>query len=320
VETGTGDGASVAEETPGGTQERPEAARRSSARRRPPREGDVDYFGVTHRGHVRTSNQDQFLIASLHKQLRVHSTSLPRSEHEQLTTDVAGLLMVADGVGGLAGGEEASGATLDALKRYVTYTMEAFRQGDSEREAHFLMRLHDSVMRAHKRVLSLGSRDPTRAGMATTLTLAYIVWPKAYVIQVGDSRCYHLRDGELLRVTRDQTLVEELVAEGVLEPEEAEASQLRSILSSAIGGPVANPVTTRAVLSWQDQLMLCTDGLTKHVSDEEIGDTLRASATAEEGCQQLLQLALDRGGRDNVTVVIVRLREGSAPDDRATES
>lgn len=276
--------------------------------RRPPREADVDYYGLTHAGLVRRSNQDHFLIASLHKQLRIHSTSLPRREQEHLTRDIAGLLMVADGVGGVAGGEEASGVTLDALMRYVTATMEAFRETDREREAHFLMRLHESVMRSHERVLSLGSRHPARTGMATTLTLAYVVWPKAYVIQVGDSRCYHLRDEALARLTRDQTLVEDLVTEGVLAPEEAEASQLRSVLSSAIGGPVANPVTSRAILSWRDQLMLCTDGLTKHVRDEEIEEILRATETAEQGCTRLVDLALERGGTDNVTVVIVRLR------------
>jgi len=286
-----------------------ELARHSGGEpRRPPREADVDYFGVTSVGRVRRTNQDHFLIASLHKQLRIHSTSLPRREQEHLTRDIGGLLMVADGVGGVAGGEEASGVTLDALMRYVTATMEAFRESDTEREAHFLMRLHESVMRSHERVLSLGSRHPARTGMATTLTLAYVVWPKAYVIQVGDSRCYHLRKAQLVRLTRDQTLVEDLVAEGVLAPHEAEASQLRSVLSSAIGGPVANPVTSRAVLSWRDQLMLCTDGLTKHVRDEEIEETLRATETAEEGCTRLVDLALERGGTDNVTVVIVRLR------------
>lgn len=299
----------VSEERPPRVSDPSRAPRPSERRRGPPRESDVDYFGLTDIGRVRSTNQDHFLIASLHKLLRVHSTSLPSQQQKRLTRDISGLLMVADGVGGMAGGEEASGVTLDTLTRYVMATTEAFQLSDIEGEARFLMRLQESVIRVHDRVLDLGSRDPARAGMATTLTLAYIAWPKAYVIQVGDSRCYHLCDTKLVRVTRDQTLVEDLVAEGVLQPEEAEASQLRSILSSAIGGPVANPVTTRAVLSWNDQLMLCTDGLTKHVSDEEIGEILRASATAEEGCRQLVDLALERGGKDNVTVVIARLKD-----------
>ncbi len=144
--------------------------------------------------------------------------------------------------------------------------------------------------------------------MATTLTMFMGVWPRGYVVQVGDSRCYHLRDGILQRVTKDQTLVQQLVDDGVVTESVAEGSPWTHILSSAIGGSTATPVTTRIDFRWGDVLMLSTDGLTEHVSEEEIADRLNRLESSEQVSRDLVSLALERGVSDNVTVVVGRLR------------
>jgi protein phosphatase len=134
------------------------------------------------------------------------------------------------------------------------------------------------------------------------------VWPRAYLVQVGDSRCYRLRDGKLERMSQDQTMAQALVERGALSPADAEHSPLRNMLASALGGSEARPMTASTDIRWDDVMLLCTDGLTKHVSESEIETELAANAPAEASCRRLVDRALERGGTDNVTVLISRLR------------
>jgi protein phosphatase len=142
--------------------------------------------------------------------------------------------------------------------------------------------------------------------MATTLTLYLGVWPRGYLLQVGDSRCYLLRDGELTQITQDQTMAQELVDMGVLSEERASASPFAHTLTSAIGGKQTAPVVTPFEMTWGNVLLLCSDGVTKHVSDERIRDRLRSMKSARQVCEALLKDALDGGGSDNITVVVGR--------------
>ena len=145
--------------------------------------------------------------------------------------------------------------------------------------------------------------------MATTLTLAIGVWPWMYVVQVGDSRCYSYWNGELKRATRDQTMAQDLVDRGALPPERMAASPFSHVLVSAIGGEEAKPEVSRIDIRKRGcVILLCTDGLTKHVSDQEIADRLRNVESSEQVCRDLLDLALERGGSDNITVLIGRAR------------
>ena len=148
--------------------------------------------------------------------------------------------------------------------------------------------------------------------MATTLTLFLGVWPWYYLLQVGDSRYYLYREGTLTQVTRDQTLAQDLVDQGVFTRSVAAASRLANILSSAIGGETTTPVVTRLRANWGNVHLLCSDGLTKHVSDERIAERLAAMTSAREVCEQLLQDALDGGGSDNITILVGR----AVPRDR----
>ena len=153
--------------------------------------------------------------------------------------------------------------------------------------------------------------------MSTTLTLAIGIWPMFYILQVGDSRLYRLRHGVLEQLTKDQTVAEDLVDQGILHRANVFRSPFAHVLSSSIGGQT-NPVVTALQLDPGDVFILCTDGLTKHVSDEQIRERLSNLTSSEQVCKALLQDALDGGGTDNVTVVVLRSIRGSG-DSPATE-
>ena len=142
--------------------------------------------------------------------------------------------------------------------------------------------------------------------MATTLTLFLGVWPKAYLLQVGDSRCYVFRNGELRQLTRDQTMAQELMDIGVLKPADAAGTRFARTLSSSIGGRLTDPVVTRIDMTWGAVILLCSDGLTSHVSDERIRERLRTMSSARQACEDLLSDALDGGGSDNITIIVGR--------------
>ena len=274
-----------------------------------PTASNIDVFGLSHHGRVRTENQDQFLVASLHKLLRVHQSSLPPEDITTLISESRGyILLVADGVGGRPDGQAASGTVVKTIAHHVTHLMDLYRRLDSNNEAVFVEELEKSVLKSHDVLLEEGKKEYDGRGGATTLTMVAALWPKAYVIQVGDSRCYRLRDGRLERITEDQTLAQVLLDQGALTHTEAHRSPLRGVLASALGGRDMTPRIYATDCRWDDIVMLCTDGLTRHVRDQEIEAELREVNTAQQSCQRLIQLALDRGGEDNVTVVIGRLK------------
>ena len=271
--------------------------------------GDVDVFGLTHQGKIRKNNQDQFLIGSLHKMLRVHQTSLPDPDRASLVSESRGyIFLVADGVGGRPEGDIASGTALRTVAHYVTHLTDLYRRLDHDKEVAFLAELQESVTRSHEVLLAEAERHEGKPWGATTLTMVAVLWPRAYLVQVGDSRCYRLREGELERISKDQTMAQALLDAGAISPAEAEKSPLKNVLSSALGGREAMPQTAMADLAWEDVMLLCTDGLNKHVTDDEIRTELRNIESAEASCRRLIDLALERGGHDNVTVVIGRLR------------
>jgi PPM family protein phosphatase len=184
---------------------------------RKPRDEEVDVYGLTHPGRVRKENQDHFVICSLHKQVTIHNTSLP--DAEVLTEGperLAFLTMVADGVGGGLKGEEASRLALECITRYVTGCLHCYYTCDPSDDGAFLEKLQEAALRTHNDLLRHSEGDPDRAGMATTLTLWLGLWPRGYLLQVGDSRCYLLRQGTLTQVSRDQTMAQELIDLGVL--------------------------------------------------------------------------------------------------------
>lgn len=273
---------------------------------RKPLDDELDVFGLTHPGKVRSHNEDQFLLASIQKRVNVISTSL--SDEQRLPFGdqrLAYIAMVADGVGGLSGGEEASATALAVAMQYVTESMECYYRSDSAEE-RFIEELQAAAMRAHEAVRAKRSVDGRGGRMATTLTVFMGVWPNYYLLQVGDSRYYHWRQGKLTQVSRDQTMAQDLVDLGVLSRTGAFRTPFAHVLSSAIGGDQAAPVVTHMQSEWYTAHLLCSDGLTKHVSDARIAERLAAMTSARQVCEQLLQDAMDGGGTDNITIIIGR--------------
>jgi protein phosphatase len=204
--------------------------------------------------------------------------------------------------------------------RYVSSSLQSYHDAGSMEEDVFLESLRGAVMEAHQAVRAEAKQRGGPRPMATTLTLGIVVWPWLYVVQLGDSRAYYYWDGKLTQVTRDQTVAQELVDQGVLPRERLASSPYRHVLSRAVGGEAeeAIPEVTRVRIDrFGSVLLFCSDGLTKHVSDEEIARKIADNPRSEDVCKSLLDLALDRGGSDNITIVVVRRRIVTPPTGTA---
>jgi len=271
---------------------------------RKPRDDEIDVHGLTHPGKVRRENQDHFLLATVNKHVNVLATNLGPQKHLPLGEQrVAFIAMIADGVGGLEGGAEASATALESVMQYVNDSMSCLYERNVNEKA-FAEQLQQCVLRSHEAIRARRTESGQEGTMATTLTLFMGVWPAYYIVQVGDSRYYLWRDGQLTQLTRDQTIAQELVDQGILTRAQAPHTQFAHVLSSALGADTAEPVVTRLKADWNNVHLFCSDGLTKHVSDEQIAERLRTMTSAKQVCEQLLQDALDDGGTDNITIIV----------------
>ena len=285
--------------------ERRETMSSATASPRSPGDDEIDRFGLSHQGKVRKDNQDRFLLATIHKRVNVVGSNLDDVERLPMDQRLAYVAMIADGVGGGTGGAEASSTTVETIMQYVNDSMLVY-YGARADEAEFTELLQAAAMRAHEAVLRRRSERSVTGTMATTLTLFIGVWPVYYLLQLGDSRYYLWRDVKLRQVTRDQTLAQDLVDDGVMTRAVAARTPMANVLSSAIGGDTTVPVVTRLQASWHNVHLMCTDGLTRHVTDERIAEVLGSMTSSKQACEQLLQEALDGGGTDNITIIIGR--------------
>jgi len=268
----------------------------------------VDARGQTDVGLRRKANEDQFVIMTLVKSSEVRQTSVPDpGVFDALRRPEGWLFIVADGVGGQPGGAQASQTAVTSLVKYLGQAAGCFNSIDTDREHEFLEQLEAAVHDAHRRITEEhgGATQGKRAtpGPATTLTMAMLVWPRAYIVQVGDSRAFYLRKGRLRQLTRDQTAGEFMVNTGAWTEEQAQKAPYSGTLASALGADEMTPVVGLVDLQPGDTLLLCTDGLTRHVSDERIAEVLGRAGDAESACRELVEAALAGGGHDNVTVV-----------------
>jgi protein phosphatase len=227
------------------------------------------------------------------------------------------LFVVADGMGGAQAGEVAS-----------RIAVESFRHGldDASQPEAALATL---ALAANSRIHELSHSDAEHAGMGTTLTAVYVGDREVAIAHVGDSRAYCLREGELLRLTDDHSLVDELMRQGRLTPAEAVEHPQRSVITRALGPEGTVEVDTRSFRARPgDVYLLCSDGLTTMVSEQEIAEALRSQPRLRDAGEALIAAANDAGGRDNITVVLLRLEEvgagspqpldGGEPDEHAT--
>jgi len=250
----------------------------------------AEHYAATDTGRQRRANEDSLLARSP-------------------------LFVVADGMGGAQAGEVASRIAIECFEQGLGDT--------SEPEGVLAARAGAANARIHE----LSHSSAEHAGMGTTLTAAYVSSQEIAIAHVGDSRAYRLRDGELMRLTDDHSLVDELMRQGKITPEEAVDHPQRSVITRALGPEPAVEVDTRSYTARTgDVYLLCSDGLTTMVSEEQLAEILGSHANLRDTGEALIAAANDAGGRDNITVVLFRLEDPTtpaggtaAPEDPATE-
>ena len=272
-----------------------------------PRPLTVKAYGITDRGKVRTTNEDQFLIAELTKSMRVWQTSLPEPK-VQLGEQHAHLFLVADGMGGHRAGERASALAVVAIEQFTLNTFQWFFGSNDAAAQKILAQFQSALGQADARILEEAAEHPELSGMGTTVTMAYHLGAQLCVVHVGDSRAYMFREGELHRLTEDHTVTADMVRSGTLRPDEVAGHRLRHVITNVVGGQqLGVHVEARALeVHAGDRLLLCSDGLTEMVTNEAIAATLDAEPEPEAAATKLLAQANDGGAPDNITLLIVR--------------
>ncbi len=264
-------------------------------------------------GRTRDHNEDAFLVADLSARTTDLTNGGPHKVGERGT-----VFLVADGMGGAAAGELASSMAADLIFRHLLAHAEDMPSGNPE---DFAQLLRTAVEEANQHIHTYSKEHPDVRGMGTTATVAGVVDTTLYLAQVGDSRGYLVRDGVATQITKDQSLMQRLVDAGELTEEEAEQSERRNIILQALG-PDAK---IRVDLTWQelrrgDTLVICSDGLSGQVKREEIAALLQQESDLDHLCDHLIAIANERGGPDNITVVLVRFDgEGLSPPGASGE-
>lgn len=269
--------------------------------------------GVSHKGKVRETNADRFLVGSIRRSFQIESISseLPNPEIPPEGGQGGFIMVVADGIGSSKYGHEAASLTISSIIKHFASPIK-LQRNDVSLEDDIVDQFAKMIVASHEKLEKAVVDNPEMKGMATTLTLAFVLGTRAWIAHVGDSRAYLVRDGKAMRLTKDQTVAQMLVDRGVLDEKSAESSRLAHMLASAVGGSgdaLPSVLSYRIALTPDDTLLLCTDGLTKHVSEEVMGEVANAAKTPTEVCDRLLALAMDGGGSDNITIVAGRLEK-----------
>ena len=267
----------------------------------------VSSFGLSDRGRVRETNEDQFVTASLMRALWIEQSSLPQTTVRY--ADARGhVFIVADGMGGVAGGEKASAIAVSAVEDFLLNALRWLMAQDSQADTGVLRDFKAALRKADACVYGAASAATDLQGMGTTLTLAYTFDDDLFLAHAGDSRAYVLRGAALTQITRDDTLVQEMVESGSLTPVLAAEHELRHIVTNVVGGPTpgVHAAVSRMKLLTGDVLLLCSDGLTDMLTNEEIEMALRNCGAPQSACEELVALANRKGGADNITVVVAR--------------
>ena len=267
----------------------------------------VESFGLSDRGKHRETNEDQFVTASLMRALWIQQSSVPQSTVRY--ADHRGhVFIVADGMGGAAGGEKASAIAVGAVEEFLLNALRWLLALDASAEATVLREFKAALRTADACVYAAATSTPGLRGMGTTLTMAYSLDADLFVAHAGDSRGYLLRGGVLQRLTRDDTLVQQMVETGLITPDKAAEHEFRHIVTNVVGGPTpgVHASVHRMRLEPGDVLLLCTDGLTGMLPDDRLATVLQACAGPQDACEQLVRLANEQGGTDNITVIVAR--------------
>jgi serine/threonine protein phosphatase PrpC len=267
----------------------------------------VSVYGSTHVGAVRDNNEDAFLIA----EAGTGTALLHALQHREdlLTTPL--LLAVSDGMGGENAGEIASALTLETVRVALARDLRDRDVPDALRSA--VRQANDAVWTA--------ATGPDRKGMGATLVAAVVDGPRVFFTVVGDSRAYVMRNGELIQVTKDQSALQQFIDSGPATPELVAAFPYKNVILEAVGRVHAPSMPIgRLALRNGDRLLLCSDGLSSEVTDEEIGAILARVPDPEVACTRLIRAANVNGGHDNITVILATASGAGLPDAEPEES
>jgi protein phosphatase len=262
----------------------------------------IQAYGLTDVGKKRKHNEDAF--------------SLDVNE---------GLFIVADGMGGHAAGEVASKITVETIGEFIAATRQKEEATWPFKYNHELdfnsNRLAVAIEKANERVMAAVAAQPWLKGMGTTVVAGLLNEKILSLAHVGDSRAYLFRDGQLSRLTDDHSWVHEQVTAGILTEEEAKTHPLKNVVTRALGGgPSVSPDLQELVFSTGDRFLFCSDGLTTMVADEEIHDAAATIKETQKLCRYLVDLANEKGGVDNITVVLVDIADPAAPREAAEQA
>ncbi len=252
--------------------------------------------GRTNVGQVRTNNEDSLCLWAI---------------------DGVLITLIADGMGGAAAGEIASRLAVESVQADFLGEQRGSTALHMLSEQDLGRRLSGAVMDANQAVMERARRDPNLKGMGTTATLALIRANRVLVAHVGDSRAYHIdaRDGSISQITKDHSYVQALVASGHITAEQARSHPMGNILYRALGQSTDLEVDTYTRYAYAgDRIVLCSDGLTRHIESREIAEIVMSDLNPHVGTQLLIELANQRGGEDNVSVIVARLAEASSED------
>jgi serine/threonine protein phosphatase PrpC len=268
----------------------------------------VEVFGRTDVGMARDHNEDSFLVAdlttreaSLQPEVRSHAVGLRGT-----------LFMVADGMGGAAAGELASEMATETV---FTHMVEAWGNDQETTEQRFAYRLKEAVEIANARIYEYARTHPENRGMGTTTTATGVYGTSLFLTQIGDSRGYLIRQGKIVQITKDQSLMQRLVDAGELTEEEAAVSERRNIILQALGpDPTVKVDLTRQELCRGDMLVMCSDGLSGLARNEDILQVVTSAPDLVGACKDLIELANARGGPDNITCIVARFGGPALPE------
>ncbi len=276
----------------------------------------VQSFGLSDRGKKRDSNEDCFAIAELARTLRVHHTNLPQPG-TSLSSHRAYVFLIADGMGGKNAGEVASGLSVTTIQDFLLNTLKRFSNLQAGEEQGAMRALQDALCQADSRIFEESAKHPEWQGMGTTLTMAFAVNWRLFIAHAGDSRCYLHSGGKLQQLTQDHTVIAEMARRGAISEDSAARHPWRHVVTNILGGTEqgVRVEVDSLDLHPDDVLLLCSDGLTEMVPEEQIADVLQEENDPQRACERLIEEANRLGGKDNITVIVTCINPtGSALD------
>ncbi len=268
----------------------------------------IDVAALSDKGKLRERNEDHFFVARGGRHIATLLTNIPSSDVPTRFEETCYLMIVADGMGGHAGGEVASRMAIATLINIVLHVPDWILRLDEEHAQRVMDRAAERYRKVHEALQEKARLDPKLRGMGTTMTAAYSLGDDLFVAHVGDSRAYLFRDERLQLLTHDQTQAQLMADIGMISQKEVARHRLRHVLTSALGATekAVKVDIQRIKLSNGDRLLLCTDGLTDMVDDAGIAGVLASMESSDAACRRLVDLALENGGKDNVTAVLAR--------------